>query len=71
MDGRYREPENFKWEILGNTVFEDYQMFYEPFAEARTIFPGRGDAERATLTEQALRELYVSGLIFSSAQRAR
>jgi len=60
-EGRYEE---FKWEILGDAVDEDWQGLWEPLLWARTALPDLSEAERQAMAERALRELFADKLVF-------
>lgn len=61
LEERYQK---FKWEVLGDSVDEDWQGLWEPLFWARTVFADLTEAERQSLAEAALRELFAEGLIF-------
>lgn len=60
------EFEAFKWNTLGDAVFEDYQGLWEPLWRLRGggIIEGQSEPDRQTSAERALRELYADGLIY-------
>src|SRR6266851_5043736 len=60
LEERYQD---FKWEVLGDSVDEDWQGLWEPLWYAKTIFPQLSQLERERLAERALRELFDDGLI--------
>ena len=65
MEGAQQDRyEAFKWEILGDAVDEDWQGLWEPLFWARTVFADLSEAERQTMAERALKELFADKLIF-------
>lgn len=60
------EYEQFKWNILGDAVFEDWQGLWEPLWALRGDYAieGLSEPQRQALAERALRELYAEGLIY-------
>jgi hypothetical protein len=60
LEGRYQQ---FKWDILGAAVYEDWQGLWEPLWYANTVFPDVSQVGREQLAERALRELFAEGLI--------
>lgn len=62
------EPEDsfqqFKFEILGDAVYEDFQGLWEPLWYANHKFADLAQAEREALAERALRELLEEELIY-------
>jgi len=63
----------FKWEILGDTAFEDVQGLREPLWLLRGHLnqPQMSEVERQELAERALRELHRDGLIYAFRPRLR
>jgi hypothetical protein len=60
---RYRDPESFKWFLLGHIVFEDYMMLWEVFAEAEMVYAERSAGEQGARAAAALRELLLDGFV--------
>lgn len=60
------ELEKFKWDILGDAVFEDVQGLWEPLWWLRGdgSIEGLSELDRQASAERALRELYADGLIY-------
>jgi hypothetical protein len=58
--------EMFKWNCLGDAVFEDWQAVWEPLWELRGsgAIAGQSELDRQVFAERALRELYRDGLIY-------
>lgn len=58
--------EKFKWNVLGDAVWEDYQGLWEPLFWLRGggAIDGLSEADRQALAERALRELHGDGLIY-------
>src|SRR5215210_170214 len=58
--------EAFKWNMLGDAVFEDWQGLWEPLWWLRGggAIDGQSEADRQAFAERALRELYADGLIY-------
>lgn len=57
----------FKWSILADSVWEDYQGVWEPLWALRGDYAIEGlveEADRHAVAERALRELYEEGLIY-------
>ena len=60
------ELEVFKWNTLGDAVFEDVQGIWEPLWSLRgdSRIESIPDGELAMAAERGLRELYADGLIY-------
>lgn len=60
------EYEKFKWNTLGDAVFEDYYGLWEPLYWLRGggVIEGQTEFDRASFAERALRELHDEGLIY-------
>lgn len=60
------EFEKFKWYILGDATFEDWQGLWEPLWGLRGDYAigGLSEKERQEVAEHALRELYRDGFIY-------
>jgi hypothetical protein len=60
------EFDKFKWNILGDAVFEDYQGLWEPLWWLRGggAIEGQSEVERQRFAERTLRELHDEGLIY-------
>jgi hypothetical protein len=60
------EFEKFKWNILGDAVFEDYQGLWEPLWWLRGggVIEGQSEVGRQRYAERVLRELHDEGLIY-------
>ena len=61
LEERYQD---FKWEVLGDAVDEDWQGLWEPLWYAKTAFPELSQSERERFAERALTELFEAGFIF-------
>ena len=59
------EFEAFKWSVLGDAVWDDYQGLWEPLWWLRGgRIEGQSELERQAFAERALRELHSDGLIY-------
>lgn len=60
------EFERFKWNVLGDAVFEDYQGLWEPLWWLRGggEIAGQSEEDRQRFAERALRELHDKGLVY-------
>ena len=58
--------ERFKWTVLFDLVFEDYQGLWEPLWSLRgsEAVEGQAEVERQAWAERAIRELHRDGLIY-------
>jgi hypothetical protein len=58
--------QRFKWDVLHDAVFEDWQGLWEPvwWLRGGGAIEGQSEAERQEFAERALRELHDEGLIF-------
>ncbi len=58
--------ERFKWTVLFDVVFEDYQGLWEPLWSLRgsEAIEGQTEDERLAWAERAIRELHRDGLIY-------
>jgi hypothetical protein len=55
--------EDFRWEVLGDSVDEPWQGIWEPLFLARTVFSDLPELPRQQVAERALRELLDARLI--------
>jgi hypothetical protein len=60
------EFEKFKWNVLGDAVFEDAYGLWEPLFALRgsDAIEGQSESDRQALAERALRELFAAGFIY-------
>ena len=66
MTEQLDDYERFKWDVLADLVWEDYQGIWEPLWWLRGggRISGQSEAERHVYAERLLRELYSAGLIY-------